>query len=52
MEGVIFKMEGVSKFTFERTRDKQNMLIMLTPKATKLLKQGCQGFLAIMLDKN
>jgi len=48
---ITFKMEGIPEFTFEGVKDEIKMQIILAIKATKLLRQGCWGFLASVIDK-
>ena len=46
----IFKMEGVPEFIFEGVKVSHDIPYISTIKATKLMGQGCQGFLASVLD--
>ena len=48
---VIFKMKEGPKFTYEGTKNKQNIPIISTVKAIILLRQRCQRLLATVLDK-
>jgi len=48
---VTFKMEGIPEFTFVGMKDEIKMQIISAIKATKLLRQGCWGFLASVIDK-
>ena len=47
---IIFGMEGISKFIFEGIKDKHIVPIISALRATKLIRQWCQGFLASVLD--
>jgi len=49
---LIFKIDGISEFTIEGTQDEHEIPIKSTMKATRLLKQGCQGFLATLLNRD
>ena len=44
-------MEGIPKFTFEGVKDEMKIQIISAINATKLLRRGCQGFLAVVIDK-
>ena len=44
-------MKEISEFTFEAIKVKHNMPIIYAMKATRLLRQGCRGSLARVLDK-
>jgi len=46
-----FKMEGILKFTFDGVKNREEIQIISTFRATKLLRRGCQGFLAAGMDK-
>jgi len=48
---VTFKMTRTPEFTFEGVKNEKKMQIISAFKTTKLLRRGCQGFLAIMMDK-
>jgi len=48
---IAFKLEGAPKFIFEGIKDKPNIPIISTIQATKLLKHGCQEFLAAVVDE-
>ena len=43
-------MEGVSEFIFEGVKVSHDIPYISAIKATKLIRQGCQGFLASVLD--
>ena len=47
---IIFKMEGVPKFIFEGVKVSHDIPYISAIKVTKLMRQGCQGFLASVLD--
>ena len=47
---ISFKMEGVSEFIFEGVKVSHDIPYISTIKATKLMRQGCQGFRASVLD--
>ena len=47
---IIFKMEGVSEFIFEGVKVSHEIPYISAIKATKLMRQGCQEFLASVLD--
>ena len=47
---IIFKREGVPEFIFEGVKVSPDIPYISAIKATKLLRQGCQGFLASVLD--
>jgi len=49
---VTFKRKGTPKFTFEGVKNEKKVQIILAFKTTKLLRRGCQGFLATVMDKN
>jgi len=51
-ERIIFKMEGVSEFVFEGVKVSHDIPYILAIKATKLMRQECQGFWASVLDTN
>ena len=48
---VNFKMEGISEFTFEGVIVVVKIQIISAITTTKLLRRGCQGFLAVVIDK-
>jgi len=48
---MIFKMKGIPKFTFDGVKSREGTLIISAFKATKLLWQGCQGLLAVVMNK-
>ena len=43
-------MEGAPEFIFEGVKVSHNIPYISAIKATKLMRQGCQGFLASVLD--
>jgi len=47
---IIFKMGGALEFIFEGAKVSHDIPYISTIKATKLMGQGCQGFLASVLD--
>ena len=47
---VIFKMEGVPEFIFDRVKVSHDIPYISAIKATKLMRQGCQEFLASVLN--
>ena len=47
---IIFKIEGVPEFIFEGVKVSHDIPYISAIKATKLMRQGCQGFLASVLD--
>ena len=47
---IIFKMEGVPEFIFKEVKVNHDILFISAVKATKLMRQECQGFLASVLD--
>ena len=49
---IIFKMEGVPEFIFEGVKLSYNIPNISAIKATKLMRQGCQGILASVVDTN
>jgi len=49
---IIFKLEGAPEKVYEGTKNKISMLVISSAlRATKLLRHGCQGFLATIIDK-
>jgi len=49
---VTFKMKVTPEFTFEGVKNEKKVQIISAFKTTKLLRRGCQGFLATVMDKN
>ena len=49
---ITFKRKGTLGFTFEGVKNEKKVQIMSAFKTTKLLRRGCQGFLATVIDKN
>ena len=47
---IIFKMEGTPELIFEGEKVRYDIPHISAIRATKLMKQGCQGFLASVLD--
>ena len=47
---IIFKMEVAPEFIFEGVKVSHEIPYISAIKATKLMRQGCQGFLASVLD--
>jgi len=47
---IIFKMEGVPEFIFEGVKVSHEIPYISAIKPTKLMRQGCQGFLASVLN--
>jgi len=47
---IIFRMEGIPEFIFEGMKCDHIIPIISALKATKLIRQGCQGFLASVID--
>jgi len=47
---IIFKIGGVPEFIFEGVKVILDIAYISAIKATKLMRQGCQGFLASVLD--
>ena len=45
-------MKEIPEFTFEGVRNRGKIQIISVFKNTKLLRRGCQGFLATVVDKN
>ena len=50
MKRIIFKMERVPEFIFEGVKVSHDIPYISAIKATKLMRQGCQEFLASFLD--
>ena len=48
---IIFKLEGAPEKVYEGTKNKISIPVISALKATKLLRHGCQGFLATIIDK-
>jgi len=48
---VTFKMEGISEFSFEGVKNGKRIRIISAIKTMKLLRRGCQRFLAAVIDK-
>jgi len=48
---VIFKMKGIPEFIFKGVKDGMKTQIISAMKAKKLLRLGCRGFLAAVIDK-
>ena len=48
---VNFKMEGIPEFTFEGVIVVVKIQIISAIMTTKLLRRGCQRFLAVVIDK-
>jgi len=48
---IIFKLKEIPEYVYEGMKNKINIPIILTLKATKLLRHMCQGFLATIIDK-
>ena len=44
-------MKGIPEFTFEELRNEKKIQIISAIKTMKLLRWGCQGFLAAVMDK-
>jgi len=44
-------MEGGPEYVFEGVKNKVNIPVISASKATKLLRYGCRGFLATLIDK-
>ena len=44
-------MEGISEFTFEGVKNWKRIQIISTIKTMKLLRWGCHGFIAVVIDK-
>ena len=51
LKKIIFKIEGGPKYVFEGVKNKVKIAVILALKATKLLRHGCRGFLATLIDK-
>ena len=49
---IIFKLEGAPERVYEGTKSKTGTPIISAVKATKLLRQGCQGFLAAVIGED
>ena len=49
---IIFKLEGAPERVYEGVKDKICTPIISALKATKLLRQGCQGFLATIIGED
>ena len=47
---IIFRMEGIPKFIFEEMKNNHAIPIISVLNATKLIRQGCQRFLASVID--
>ena len=47
---VIFRMKGIPKFIFEGIKDIYSMLVITAMRAMRLLRQGCQEFLVIVMS--
>ena len=45
-------MKGTPEFTFEGLKNEKKVQIISAFKTTKLLRRGCQGFLATVMVKN
>jgi len=48
---VIFRMKEIPEFIFEGIKDRHSMPVIPAMRATRLLRQGCQGFLAAIISK-
>jgi len=44
-------MEGISEFIFEGNKSDHAIPVISALKATRLIRQGCRGFLASVIDK-
>ena len=51
LKKIIFKMAGAPEYMFEGTKNKVSIPVISALKATKLLRHGCRGFLATLIDK-
>jgi len=51
LKRIIFKMARTPEYMFEGAKNKVSIPMISALKATKLLRHGCQGFLATLIDK-
>jgi len=49
---VILRMDRIPEFTIERIQNACRTPIISVLKASRLLRQGCRGFIAIVLRKD
>jgi len=48
---ITFKLEGAPEYVIEGMKNKVSILVISALKDTKLLRNGCPGFVATVIDK-